>query len=196
MGKLIERLSDSRPILADGAMGTFLSQLGHDISTCPEALNLSEPQALSEVAKAYFSVGAEILQTNTFGGSPIRLAENNLEAHTEEINHIAVESVRGVIGDDAFITGSCGPCGKHLIPFGDLDPEDFKESCARQMRALGKGGVDAFSIETVMDVEEAVLGLQVAREIAPDIVRIVSAAFIKNENGIFTSFIFIFTSND
>lgn len=188
MDKLRERLKDNRPILADGAMGTFLSQLGFSISDCPESLNISNPQALSKVAEAFFSAGAEILQTNTFGGSPIRLKEYILDSQAAEINKIAVESVRKVIGDRAYITGSCGPCGRHLIPFGDLDPETFKESCKLQMIALAESGVDAFSIETVMDVEEAVLGLQVARDVAPEVVRIVTASFIKNQDGYFTAF--------
>ncbi len=188
MVELRKRLEDSRPILADGAMGTFLSQLGNDISICPENLNLSNPRALHEVAKAYHSAGAEILQTNTFGGSPIRLREYDLDSKTKEINRVAVESVRNIVGTSAYITGSIGPCGQHLLPFGDLDPESFKESCRLQMSALVEGGVDAFSIETVMDVEEAVLALQVAREAAPHVVRIVSAAFLKNPNGFFTSF--------
>ena len=188
MIELRRRLEDSHPILSDGAMGTFLSQLGNDISICPESLNLSNPKVLGEVAMAYHSVGAEILQTNTFGGSPIRLKEYDLDSKSEEINRVAVESVRDIVGTSAYITGSIGPCGRHLLPFGDLEPEVFKESCRRQMIALAESGVDAFSIETVMDVEEAVLALQVAREVAPQVVRIVSAAFIKNQNGFFTSF--------
>ncbi len=188
MDSLIKWLNEGHIIAGDGAMGTMLQQMGYGSSACPEALNLSDPHVLEQIAESYLDAGAEILQTNTFGGSPIRLAMFDLESKSEEINRTGAALVRKVAGDRAWVTGSCGPCGRHLLPYGDLDPTRFKESCKRQLGALTEGGVDGFSIETMMDVEEAVLAIQAAREIAPDIVIMVSATFNKTPTGFFTPF--------
>ncbi len=185
---LRERLATGTPLIGDGAMGTYLQSRGHSIEPCPEALGLANPEALEEVAGAFLAAGAEILQTNTFGGSPLRLATHGLEDRTEEINRLAAEAVRRVAGDEAFVTGSCGPCGRALLPFGDLEADDLRESCRRQMAALAAAGVDAFSIETMMDVEEALVATTVAREIAPEVVPMATLTFTETPDGFFTHF--------
>ena len=96
MENRIDCLSRNRVIIADGAIGTLLQQMGYGDAVCPEALNLSNPDLLSSIASQYLDAGAEIIETNTFGGSPIRLASYGLEDKTEQINRNAVESVRAV----------------------------------------------------------------------------------------------------
>jgi len=182
------RLASGKPLLGDGAMGSFLQSRGHAIEPCPEALNLSTPSALEEVASVFLEAGAEILQTNTFGGSPLRLAANGLEERTEEINRVAAETVRRFAGDGVFVTGSCGPCGRTLLPFGDLEPDELRTGCRRQMVALAAAGVDAFSIETMMDVEESLVALDAARTVAPDVVTMTTLTFTETPDGFFTHF--------
>ena len=92
MRELLDRLKEG-VLLADGAIGTMLFQRGLKSGDCPEALNLGSPEVPKEVASLYLEAGAKILQTNTFGASPIKLAEYNLEDRTEEINKRGVEIV-------------------------------------------------------------------------------------------------------
>jgi len=188
MINLKNKLQKSGVITADGAIGTRLQQLGFGNETCLEALNLNQQDIVGRIVLSYLEADAEILQTNTFGASPIRLSMFGLEAETEKINDAAVALVREVAGDNIWITGSCGPCGRCLQPFGDLDPEEFKESCERQIGALVKGGLDAVSIETMMDVEEAALAIQVAKKISPDTVVMASATFNETPQGFRTPF--------
>jgi 5-methyltetrahydrofolate--homocysteine methyltransferase len=168
-------------------MGTYLAALGHG-GKCPEQVNLTHPGVLEVIAKAFLDAGAEILQTNTFGGSPIRLAESGLEDRTEAVNSLGAATVRSVCGNEAFVTGSCGPCGRHLLPFGDLEPEELRASAERQMTALADSGVDAYSIETQMDVKEALIALAAAKEVAPDLVTMVSMSFTETPEGFHTHF--------
>lgn len=183
MQKLIDRIKSGRPIAGDGAMGTMLQQHGFDASSCLESLNLTHPGFCQHISQLYIDAGAEILQTNTFGGSPIRLAEFGLEDKAEEINRTAALLVREIAGDKAWVTGSCGPCGRHLQPFGDLDSETFVASCKRQLSALVDGGMDALSIETIMDIEEAALAIRTAKEIAPEVVIMASVTLDKTQTG-------------
>lgn len=186
--RLIDRIKNGGVIVADGAMGTMLPVSVLKGAVCPEELNLTNPEVIRKITESYFEAGAEIIQTNTFGASLLRLAEFGLESRIDEINSAAVSIAKEVAGDNAWVTGSCGPCGQPLLPYGDLDPEKFVESCHRQLSVLIESGVDAVSIETMMDVEEAGLAIRTAKDIDPGIVVIASATFNDTPNGFCTSF--------
>ena len=160
MDTIIQKLNDGFPVLADGAMGTLLQQWGHGDVQCLEMLNIDNPEVIAEVARKYLEAGAEIIQTNTFGCSPIKLAEKGLSEKYREISVKAVDIIQQVVGDRAWIAGDYGSCGVSLQPFGDLEIEDYKDSCRKQFLALAEAGVDAFSIETMMDLREGVLRLR------------------------------------
>ena len=166
--RLRERLAAGPFIVADGAMGSLLQERGHQ--GCLERLNLDHPDVVRAVHREYILAGAEIIWTNSFGGSPLGLAAHGLSARTEEVNRSAARIAREAAGDSgAWIAGSVGPCGAFLPPGGDLAPESFTRDAGRQIGALIEGGVDAIAIETMMDVEEAILAFRAAREIAPAI---------------------------
>ena len=169
MKSLLERLSNHEILLADGAMGTMLFERGLRPGDCPERINLDKPKMLEEVAHLYNNAGADIIQTNTFGASPLKLAQYSLDDKTEEINIAAVRAVRLAIGNNAYISGSCGPCGKLLKPYGDTDPETISQGFARQMNALIAEGVDMICIETMTDLAEAKLAVRAARLISSSI---------------------------
>jgi 5-methyltetrahydrofolate--homocysteine methyltransferase len=109
---LRQRLLQPGVIIADGAMGTMLFQRGLKPGDCPEKSNLDSPQVLEEIAQLYFDAGAEIIQTNTFGGSPLKLAQYGLEGRTEEINTVAIRAVRNIVHDRAYVSFSCGQIGR------------------------------------------------------------------------------------
>ena len=168
MKPLLERLKDGGTLIADGAMGTMLFQLEVETGDCPETLNLTHPEVLAEIARRYIDAGAEIVQTNTFGASPMKLGMYGLADQAAEINSKAVEAVREAIGDRAYVSGSCGPCGKMLKPFGEADAEDVAASFRIQAEALTGAGVDVVCVETMTDLNEATLAVKAIKEVSPN----------------------------
>ena len=186
MRSILEHLKKGKILVSDGAMGTMLFERGLRSGDCPELLNLSKPEILEEIAQIYFEAGADIIQTNTFGGSPPKLSDYGLEDKCEEINSKAVECVRKVIGDNAYISGSCGPSGRLLKPYGESESELLLTGFERQMDALAKAGVDIICVETMTDLHEATLAVRAAKNINPDIPVMVSMTFDKIPKGYYT----------
>lgn len=185
MTPLLDRLKQG-PMVADGAMGTQLMARGLKPGECPEAFGLEHPEALAEIASAYLEAGAEIVQTNTFGGSPLKLACYKLEGRTEEINRKAVEAVRRAVGGKAYVSASCGPTGKLLKPAGDADPEEVSAAFQRQMKALLEAGADVLCVETMTDLAEAALAVKAAKSLRPDAPVMATMTFDKGPRGFFT----------
>lgn len=186
MKPLLERIAAGEVLIADGAIGTWLLERGLAPGACPESFNLSHPEMLEEIARLYLQAGAEILQTNTFGGSPLKLARWGLDDQTETIAGAAVAAVRRAAGHRAYVSGSCGPCGRMLKPYGDTDPELIRASFERQLRALAAAGVDLFCVETMTDLAEAVLAVRAAKAIAPAIPVMATMTFDRTRRGFFT----------
>jgi 5-methyltetrahydrofolate--homocysteine methyltransferase len=186
---LRRRLAEGRVILGDGALGTLLQTQGRGVDVVPEALALSDPDLLEQVARAYVDAGAEIVQTNTFGASPLRLAVAGLDGEAERINRRAVAAARRAAeATGAWVTASVGPSGRTLEPFGDLPLGELEASFRRQVAALVAEGVDAIGVETMMDVEEACAAVRAAREIARRIVVTASLVFQATPTGWATPF--------
>jgi len=186
MAGLRERIAAGEILVADGAMGTMLFAKGIAPGSCPEAVNLDRPELLREIASEYLAAGADIIQTNTFGGSPLKLAMYGLENRAEEINRAAVEAVRAAVGNRVFVSGSCGPSGKILKPFGDTEPEAVYESFRTQMKCLTETGVDVVCIETMTDITEATLAIKAARSVSPTIPVMATMTFDKIPRGFYT----------
>ncbi len=182
----MERVRRGDIILADGAIGTMLIQRGLRPNECPESINLGDLDVLRDIASAYLDAGAEIIQTNTFGGSPLKLERYNLAGKTEEINRRAVEAVRQAAGDRAYVSGSCGPSGRLLIPYGDTAPEQVYESALKQTEALIDAGVDIICVETMTDITEAVLNVKAAKSISDDIPVMATMTFDRTPKGFYT----------
>jgi len=138
------------------------------------------------VATLYVEAGADLITTNTFGGSPLNLGSYGLDDRTEEINHTAVEVIRSVVGDRAYVLASIGPTGKILTPYGDTEPEVVREAFARQIDALVAAGADLLCIETMIDLREAELALEAARSISENIPVIATMTFDPTPRGFFT----------
>ena len=159
-----ERLVSGRALVADGAMGTMLLRQGLEPGACPESITLSNVELLEEIASLYLEAGADIVETNTFGASPARLATYGLDDKTEELNAIAVQAVRSAVGDRAYVAGSCGPSGKLLQPYGDASSEELYASFKRQIESLVSAGIDCVFVETMTDLTEAKLAVQAAKD--------------------------------
>lgn len=188
MEALLERIKKGEILIADGAMGSLLMARAKDLikGKCPEFINLSRTDILEEVAGLYLEAGADIVQTNTFGGSPLKLSDYSLEDKTEEINRAAVAAVKKIVEGRAYVSASCGPSGKMLKPYGTTDPEEMSESFSRQLKVLIDAGADIICVETMTDIMEAVLAVKAAKELSPATPVMATMTFDKTPRGFFT----------
>jgi 5-methyltetrahydrofolate--homocysteine methyltransferase len=181
-----DRLTRGDVILLDGAIGTRLQALGLGGGEIPEQWNLSRPEDVASVAAAYTAAGSDVVHTNSFGASPLKLAAHGLSDQAEEINIAAANAARKGADGRALVSGSMGPCGGLLQPYGDLDPAEVAAGLALQAKALVAGGVDLLCVETMIDLAEAVLAVTAARAALPDGVVMVSLTFEPTPGGWFT----------
>ncbi len=186
MKNILERIKAGEILVGDGAMGTMLFRKGLKMDQCPEKLNLDNPMIIEEVAQSYLDAGADLIETNSFGGSPLKLAMYSLEDKTEEINRIAIHSVRKVIGESAFLSFSCGPTGRILKPYGDTEPVEMLESFKRQIKVAIDENVDLICIETMTDIFEAKLAIDAVKSFSADIPIVATMTFDPTPNGFFT----------
>ena len=161
MHALIEQLIASGPVVIDGAWGTELQARGLALGTFPEAWNLSNPEHVSDVAKAYVAAGSQIVLTNTFSANRLRLAEDSLVDRVAEINRQGVRISRAAAAGRVRVFGSIGPTGKLLLD-GSVTPDEMKSAFEEQVRALVEAGVDALVIETMSDLAEAEIAVKAA----------------------------------
>jgi methionine synthase I (cobalamin-dependent)/5,10-methylenetetrahydrofolate reductase len=166
----------SRPVLADGAMGTVLYARGVFINRCFDELNLSDPGMILSVHEEYLQAGAEILETNTFGANRFRLTRHGLSAKVAEINAAGVELAKQAVAHlkekqagEAWVAGSIGPLGVRLEPLGKTGLDEARAAFAEQIRALADAGADLLVIETMPALNEAREALLAAEETAPEL---------------------------
>jgi 5-methyltetrahydrofolate--homocysteine methyltransferase len=131
----LDRLAMGETLCGDGAWGTQLMARGLSPGGCPESMTLDKPGVLAEIAALYVDAGADLVTTNTFGASPLKLASHGLDDRTEEINRRAVEVLAPVTEGRAFISASVGPTGKILEPYGDAPLEVIAEAFRRPVIA-------------------------------------------------------------
>ena len=166
----------SRPVLADGAMGTVLYARGIFINRCYDELNVSDPNLILAVHEEYLQAGAEILETNTFGANRFRLARHGLAGKVAEINAAGVRLAREAVthlkdkqAGEAWVSGSVGPLGVRLEPLGKTGLDEARAAFVEQIRALVDAGADMLIIETMPALNEAREALAAAQEAAPDL---------------------------
>jgi 5-methyltetrahydrofolate--homocysteine methyltransferase len=186
MAGVLEKLRAGEVLIGDGAMGTMLMAHGLAPGACPEAFNLERPDVLETIARAYLDAGADIVETNTFGGSPLKLAQYGLADETTAINRAAVAAVRRATGGTALVAGSCGPTGCTLKPYGDTDPAQVGAAFERQLAALLEAGVDLIVVETMTDLTEARLAVEAAKRLAPETPVAATMTFDATPRGFFT----------
>jgi methionine synthase I (cobalamin-dependent)/5,10-methylenetetrahydrofolate reductase len=170
---LLTRLKQG-PVLCDGAMGTLFYAKGVYINKCYDELNLTQPDMVRSIHQEYLNAGAEIIETNTFGGNSFRLARHGLEEKVAEINLRGAALAREAA--DAFnlkkaasvlVAGSVGPLGIRIEPLGKTSREEARESFRQQITALIEGGIDVIMLETFGYLEELHQAILAARDVSP-----------------------------
>lgn len=149
----------------EGAMGTYLQALGIADEPCPEYASVKYTEEVTLIHKNYVSAGADILECNTFGASPLKLAQFGLVDETEKINIAGVKAARAAAKANTEIAGNIGPSGRLISPLGDLSFDEACESYARQVKALAGAGVDYILFETIIDLQEMRAGLIAAKTV-------------------------------
>ncbi len=156
------------PVLADGGMGTMLYNRGVSFDRCFDSLNLSDREIVLAIHQDYIRAGAQLIETNTFGGNTVRLSSHGLEGKVRDVNYhgarIAREA-RDIMGADVLVAGSMGPLGKNLAPIGSITTTQAQRHFAEQAQALLEGGVDLFVIETIADPAEMAAAVAAIRSL-------------------------------
>ena len=181
MSAIYEALAQGT-LVSDGAMGTMLQESGLDDGGAPELWNVEHPDRIEAVLEAYAAAGANLITTNTFGGTAGRLAMHGLEDRLYELNTAGAEVARKVADrhPNCFVMGDVGPSGELMDPMGTLTLESAKEIFSAQIKALVDGGVDAILIETMSDLAEVEAAVNAAKEVAPHLPIITTMSFDTN----------------
>lgn len=163
MSRFLEKLKQKNVLVSDGAWGTMLQKAGLQTGACPEIWNLTHPETVQAVAEAYISAGSDIVETNSFGGTSIKLKHYGLEAKAYDLNYEAVQLSRNAAGDEVLVMASMGPTGKFLF-MDEVTEDELYDAFREQVTAFDDAGADAVIIETFYDVQEALIALRAVKE--------------------------------
>ena len=187
----LRELIGRKVVLMDGAMGSMIIDAGMREGAIPESWMLENPEKQIDIHGAYIDAGAEVIQTNTFGASRLKLESSDVgrEIDPVEFNRKAVELARKALHDKGahgcYLAGDVGPCGHFFPPVGQLTSEQAAANFTEQIGALVDAGVDLILIETMYDIREAVEAVKAARK-ATDKPVIAEMTFEKRPKGYFT----------
>lgn len=160
--KIVDVVKSGKVLVSDGAWGTFLYKKGLQPGECPELWCINRFDDVSSIAKSYIDAGADMVESNSFGGNCFKLKNYKLDSRVAEINEAAARASRNAAGDK-WVIASIGPTGKLLV-IEEVTEDELYEAFKVQAVALEKGGADALCIETMSDIEEAVLAIKAAKE--------------------------------
>ena len=155
------------PVLCDGAMGTLLYAKGIFINRSYDELNLSQPDLIRGIHHEYLQAGAEIIETNTFGGNSFRLGRHSLADKVRDINRAGVRIAREAAKSfDVWVAGSVGPLGTRIEPLGKTSFQEARDAFRQQIEVLVEGGVDLLILETFGYLEEIHQAMLAARDVS------------------------------
>ena len=172
-----DRLRQNKVLIADGATGTNLQRRGLAPGTAPDEWVFTNPREVLQLHKDFIQAGSDIILTNTFGGTRIRLKESQFTERAIELNKRAASiALEAALQSNAMVAGSMGPVGGLLKPYGPLENSEVIDAYAEQAKALTEAGVNLLVIETQFSLEEAQAAVTGARQ-ASDLPLIVSFSY-------------------
>ena len=176
---VLERLSHEELIL-DGATGTALQTRGLPAGYPPDLWSVERPQEVRRLHEAYVEAGADIIFTNTFGASRLRLEPHGWGDRVLELNRAAVGLAKAAAQGTALVAGDIGPCGAVATTFRQLSRSEARSIVAEQVEALALAGVDLLAIETLSDLQEMEVAVSAARAAVPDLPILASLTFSRD----------------
>jgi len=162
MKRIADQLKTGQVLVSDGAWGTLLQKRGWKPGECPELWCVEHREAVLEIARSYIAAGADLIKTNSFGGTRFKLEHFGLAGRVAELNEAAAAISREAAGPDLHVIASIGPTGKMLL-MGDVTEEQLYDAFKEQAEALERGGADACCIETMSALDEASLAVKAAK---------------------------------
>ncbi len=167
MPESLNKLLNKGTVVFDGAMGTLLQASGKlAAGGVPEEMNTAFPDVVMGAHRAYIAAGSQIITTNSFGGSSIRLGKSGLGERCIELNLAAARIAREAADGKALVAGSLGPLGEMVAPWGTVSFTQARAVFADQAKALVEGEVDLFIIETMFDLEEMRAAIEGVRSVS------------------------------
>ncbi|MFS1513281.1 bifunctional homocysteine S-methyltransferase/methylenetetrahydrofolate reductase [Chengkuizengella sp. SCS-71B] len=157
----LRELLKNNIITGDGAMGTYLYNLGFPVGISYEEFNMIRPDVIADVHRKYYEAGARLIETNTFTANREKLSKYGLENEVNAINRAGVDIARSAVGEDAYVVGAIGSirAGRR----NNIATEQLKKDFEEQVDALLSGIVDGFILETFFDLDEAIIPIQIIR---------------------------------
>jgi 5-methyltetrahydrofolate--homocysteine methyltransferase len=162
----VERVEAGERLVFDGGYGTMLFAAGLLNGACPELWNDTHADVVRGIHRAYFDAGSDIVETNTFGGTRLKLNEYQIGDRTRELNVKGARLARAAAPAEGYVAGSIGPTSRlpaEYEPLGDTTDEEYFETFREQAEALAEGGVDLFAVETMMFPQEAVAAVRACK---------------------------------
>ncbi|HEV8614320.1 MAG TPA: homocysteine S-methyltransferase family protein [Methylomirabilota bacterium] len=167
--EVVERVRAGETLVFDGGYGTMLFAAGLLNGACPELWNDTHADVVRGIHKGYFDAGSDIVETNTFGGTRLKLNEYQIGDRTRELNVKGARLARAAAPAGGFVAGSIGPTSRlpaEYEPLGDTTDEEYVATFKEQAEALAEGGVDLFAVETMMFPQEAIAAIRACKAAA------------------------------
>ncbi len=164
--EIVERVTGGETLVFDGGYGTALFAAGLANGACPELWNDTHADVVRGIHKSYFDAGSDLVETNTFGGSRLKLHEYQIGDRTRELNDKGARLARSVCPPGGYVAGSIGPTSRlpaEYEPLGDTTDEEYLLTFREQAEALAEGGVDLFAVETMMFPQEAIAAIRACK---------------------------------
>jgi 5-methyltetrahydrofolate--homocysteine methyltransferase len=183
--EIVERVRAGELLVFDGGYGTALFAAGLANGACPELWNDTHADVVRGIHKGYFDAGSDFVETNTFGGTRLKLKEYAIGDRTRELNEKGARLARSVCPPGGYVAGSVGPTSCLPVEYGVGDnvatDEEYLETFTEQAQALAEGGVDIFAVETMMFPQEAVAAVKACKAAAD--LPVMATMFFQYEEG-------------